>query len=240
MKRAVKRTLIGISIIIGIIIIGALIFLLNFIQATRKMTPSETQAINDSVWCVKDKFVNAYIFKGRNGLIMVDAGITKQNFRSELMKLGISTDQIKTILLTHTDSDHTGSISLFNNPAIYIHRDEEQMINGTTGKTKFFKTKWKYGSYTLLNSNDILIIDGLKIKIIHTPGHTPGSVCYEIGKDYLLTGDNTIVVNGKYEQFTDKFNMDTPLQIESLKTLPTVNKFKYILTAHYGIVKVNQ
>ena len=145
------------------------------------MTPADTGMINDSVWCVKDRFVNAYIFRGKTGYLMTDAGIGKKNFTKELDKLGIKAKKITTILLTHTDGDHIGSISLFKNAIIYMHFDEVQMIDGTTGKTKYFKTKWKYGPYTTLNSNDTLTIDGLKIKILHTPGHIPGSSCYIIG-----------------------------------------------------------
>lgn len=111
------------------------------------------------------------------------------------------------------------------------------MINGTSGKTKYSKTKWKYGPYTRLNDKDTLTIDGLKIKILHTPGHTPGSSCYIVGSDYLVSGDNLTIKDGKYEPFTDKFNMNTQQQSESIKTLPDPSSFKYILTGHNGVIK---
>ncbi|MBK7711088.1 MAG: hypothetical protein IPJ37_09165 [Bacteroidales bacterium] len=66
MRKPVKRLLWAVAILLGLIFIAALIFLLNFIIATRAMTPAETTAINDSVWCIKDRFVNAFIFKGKN------------------------------------------------------------------------------------------------------------------------------------------------------------------------------
>jgi hydroxyacylglutathione hydrolase len=238
MKRLKKIILWGLAIFACLLITAAILFYVKFHNATKTMTPAETGAINDSVWCVRDKFVNAFIFKGNNSYLMLDAGISKNNFKKELKKLGITPEQITTILLTHTDGDHIGSISLFTNPTIYMHKDEEQMINGTTGKTKYFKTKWKYGPYNLLNDNDSLTIDGLRIKIIHTPGHTPGSSCYIIGDDYLLTGDNLIVTNGKYEHFVEMFNMNTPEQLESLKLLPVPGSFKYILTGHHGVTKL--
>ena len=201
------------------------------------MTPAETGSINDSVWCIRDRFVNAFIFRGEKSYLMIDAGLGAKSFRQELEKLGISPDEITTILLTHTDGDHTGSISLYKNASVYLHRDEEQMINGTNGKSKFSKTKWKYGPYKLFEDNDTLFVDGLKIKVIHTPGHTPGSSCFIVDGDYLVSGDNLIMKNGKYEHFVEKFNMDTPEQIESLKILPPPETFKYILTAHYGVIK---
>jgi glyoxylase-like metal-dependent hydrolase (beta-lactamase superfamily II) len=201
------------------------------------MTPAETAAVNDTVFVVKDKFVNAFIFKGKQSYLMVDAGFGKDNFHSGLNKLGIAPEKITTILLTHTDGDHTGSIGLYANPKIYMHRDEEQMINGQTAKMGPFKTKWKFGPYLLFNSNDTLAIDGLKIRIIHTPGHTPGSVCFVINDDYLLTGDNLVVFDGKAMQFVEKFNMNTAQQIESIKLLPDLTSFKYIMMAHHGVIK---
>ena len=237
MKKPVKRLIWAVAIISGLILIAAIIFLLNFISATKSMTPAETAAINDSVWSIKDRFVNAFIFKGEKSCLMIDAGLGRKRFRQELDKLGINPDDITTILLTHTDGDHTGSVGLYKNAAVYMHRDEEQMINGTSGKSKYFKTKWKYGPYKLLEDNDTLTIDGLKIKIIHTPGHTPGSACYIIGNDYLVTGDNLILESGKYGHFIEQFNMNTTQQIESLKILPPPGDFKFILTAHNGVVR---
>lgn len=237
MKRKVKVILWSIGAILGLIVIAGAVFIINFLLLTNKMTPADTSAVNDSVYCVKDKFVNAYIFKGKQSYLMVDAGFGKASFLAELNKLGIAPEKITTILLTHTDGDHIGSIGLYKNPGIYMHKDEEQMINGQTAKMGPFKSKWKFGPYQLLNSNDTLTIDGLKIKVIHTPGHTPGSVCYIINNDYLLTGDNLAFINGKPEHFIEQFNMNTPQQIESLKILPDLKTFKYILTGHHGIIK---
>lgn len=237
MKKIFKITLWGLGVLVGLLVIAGAVFVINFLLATRSMTPQATSALNDSVFCVKDKFVNAYIFKGKEHYLMVDAGLGEGSFLEGLNQLGISPEKITTILLTHTDGDHTGAIGLFKNPKIYMHKDEEQMINGTTAKMGPFKTKWKYGPYQLFNSNDTLTIDGLKIRIIHTPGHTPGSVCFIISNNYLLTGDNLVVVDGKAEHFAEKFNMNTPLQVESIKAIPELKSFKYILMAHHGVIK---
>jgi glyoxylase-like metal-dependent hydrolase (beta-lactamase superfamily II) len=238
MKKTAKIILRILVVFTGLLILAALVFYFNFRKATKAMEPAESGYVNDSVICIRDRFVNAYIFKGSSGYIMFDAGIGTKSFSRELTKLVIKQDKISAILLTHTDGDHTGAIPLFKNAVIYMQREEEQMINGKTGKTKYFKTKWKYGPYTLLNNNDSLTIDGLKIKILLTPGHTPGSSCYIIGRDYLVSGDNLILKNGKYEHFAEAFNMNTPQQIETLKTLPDPSSFRYILTGHYGVTKM--
>jgi glyoxylase-like metal-dependent hydrolase (beta-lactamase superfamily II) len=236
MKKTVKRILWISGFVIGLIIIAAIAFLIYFLSATKGMTPAETKAINDSVYCIKDGFVNAFIFKTGNDCILFDAGMREKRFASEMKSLGISPDMITTVLLTHTDGDHIGAMGLFEGCAVYMHRDEEQMINGQNSKGPF-RTIWKYGPYKLLNSNDTLLIGGLRIKIIHTPGHTPGSSCFTVNDNYLITGDNITVVNGKPEHFVKMFNMDTGKQIESIKALPELNNFKYILTAHHGVFK---
>jgi len=237
MKSIFKIALWGFGVLLGLLLLTGAGFYLNYRLGIKDMTPVPTGAINDSVFSIRDNFVNAFVFRGKEGYLMVDAGFSKKSVSAELKKLGIAPEQVNTILLTHADSDHTGAIGLFSTPKIYLHKEEEQMINGQTAKVAPFKMHWEYGPYILLSSNDTLTIDGLKIKVIHTPGHTPGSVCYVVGSDYLVTGDNLIMAEGKAAPFLDKFNMNTPDQIESLKSLPDLKSFKYILTGHYGVTK---
>ncbi len=237
MKKILIRFLWVLGAILVLFLMGSLIFLFSYIHTTRSMTPADTGALNDSVWCIKDHYVNTYVFKTRDNYFMIDAGISKKTVGRELEKLGIKPKKIVSIFLTHTDADHIGAISLFKNATIYMHKDEKQMIDGTTGKTKYLKFKWKYGPYSLLNSDDTVKVDGISIKILLTAGHTTGSSCFIIGSDYLASGDNFILKNGKYEHFIEKFNMNSAQQIESIKKLPEPSTFKYILTGHYGIVK---
>lgn len=238
MTQSLKRTIGAIAVIAGFLLFAVIIFLINYFRLIKLMKPADTEAINDSVWCIRDRYVNAYIFRGTTGYVMIDAGIGKDNFSKELEKTGIKPKKISAILLTNTDADHTGSIALFKNAVVYMNKHEEQMINVKKGKAKFNNAKWKFGPYTLLNDDEFLNIGGLKIRILCTPGHTTGSSCYIIGNHYLVSGDNFILKNGKYGTFTSRFNMNTLQQSESLKILPDPSSFKYILTGHNGIIKL--
>ena len=235
MKKPVKWILLSIGIILGIAVIFVIYFMVRYSTMTKQMSPSETVAINDTVFAIKDRFVNAFLFKGEDGYLMIDACMSEKKVAEELQKLNISPEEVRVLLLTHSDGDHIGSVGLFSNAAIYLHKDEEQMINGTTAKA-VVKYKWAYGDYNLVESNEILNLEGFRIKVIHTPGHTPGSCCFVINSDYLVTGDNLDYTNGEFVHFFDTFNMDTPTQEESIKSLPDPASFKYILTAHNGVI----
>jgi hypothetical protein len=89
MKKPFKRLLWTVAVLFGLIIIAAIIFLLDFLTTTKSMTPAETVAKNNSVRCIKDRFVNAYIFKGEKSYLMIDAGLGRKKFRQEMGKLMI-------------------------------------------------------------------------------------------------------------------------------------------------------
>jgi hypothetical protein len=57
------------------LIIIAVELLNNFLKGTRMITPSETGPIKDSVWCIKDRYINAYLFRGRESHLLIDAGL---------------------------------------------------------------------------------------------------------------------------------------------------------------------
>ncbi|MEI6455651.1 MAG: MBL fold metallo-hydrolase [bacterium] len=237
MKKPLKRSLIGLAIAVGVLLLIVLGFFLSFYIASRELTPAETIRINDSVFCIKDQYVNVYVFKGKTGYFMVDAGVNAEGIKAGLDKFGITPEQINTILLTHSDADHDGGIGLFKNVRIYMHKEEKQMIDGTNGKFFFLRVKWKFGPYTLLDNLDTLTVDGIKVKIFHTRGHTPGSSCYLVGNDYLVTGDNLAYKNGEFDHFISLFNMNTTEQEISIKSLPNPDSIRYVLTAHHGIVR---
>ena len=236
MKKPIKRALIGLALAVGLVVFAAAFFGVRFFLATSAMTPVETSKLNDSVFCCKDKFVNVFVFKGTTGYVLVDAGFGEESLVAELNKLNIKPDMVTGLLLTHTDGDHIGAVGALKNAKIYMHKDEEQMINGTNGKFPLYHPKWSFGPYTLLNSNDTLIVDGVKVKILHLPGHTPGSCCYLINNEYLAVGDNASLKNNSLSHFVDFFNMDTPQQEVSMAKVPELYSAKHILTAHFGIL----
>ncbi|MBE9536766.1 MAG: MBL fold metallo-hydrolase [Proteobacteria bacterium] len=93
---------------------------------------------------------------------------------------------IKYIVLTHSHNDHTAGVTELvakTGAEIVIHEEELPPA-----------AKKGFDYDITVKGNDLLNLGGLELRIIHTPGHSPGSIClYSGGK--LFTGD-TLFVGG--------------------------------------------
>lgn len=81
------------------------------------------------------------------------------------------------ILLTHDHSDHTGALAGLRarlKAPLAAHAADSSSL--------------AMAPEILLKDGDCLTLGNLKVKALHTPGHTPGSLCFKIGK-YLFAGD---------------------------------------------------
>ena len=94
--------------------------------------------------------------------------------------------KVKFILVTHSHYDHIQQVKdLFDatDATVYVHEeDSEEIKNKGIEKIK------------TVGEGDTINIGKIKIKVLHTPGHTPGSVCYLID-NRLITGDTLFVGN---------------------------------------------
>ncbi len=107
------------------------------------------------------------------------------------IKKVIDKDNLKPIAVinTHGHGDHIGADSEFGLP-VWIHRldaeflkDPSKNLSGAFG----FLLKTKEAT-RLLEAGDILNIGSYALEVMHTPGHTPGSICLK-EKGVVFTGD---------------------------------------------------
>jgi len=90
---------------------------------------------------------------------------------------------ITDILLTHSHHDHINGINdVLNNDDAQLHLLKSE--------AEFWGQSLNMPS--LHHGGDIIKLGETEIKILHTPGHTPGSACYQLGDD-LITGDTMFV-----------------------------------------------
>ena len=102
------------------------------------------------------------------------------------------------IINTHGHSDHTAgneTIKTATGAQLLIHEMDANRLGKVVHKTfsRILGGKGSPAPDVLLNDNDLIQIgDGTNLRVIHTPGHTPGSMClYSDGQ--IFTGDTLFV-----------------------------------------------
>ena len=91
--------------------------------------------------------------------------------------------KITDILLTHSHHDHINGI----NDVLVKYDAQLHLLND---EAKFWGQSLNMPS--LHHGGDVIKLGETEIKVLHTPGHTPGSACFHLG-DELITGDTMFV-----------------------------------------------
>ncbi len=111
-------------------------------------------------------------------------------------------DGIDTIVLTHCHFDHTGhakEIARMCGAKIAIHRDD---AGGLIDDGK--SLSMQFGSRSPGIVPDIVLSDGDTIgglTVLHTPGHTPGSICLWSEADRVLISGDTVFTDGAFGRY---------------------------------------
>jgi len=135
---------------------------------------------------------NCYIvYQGKESII-VDPGGDADIIISNISSLEL---EVKYILLTHTHFDHIGALNdlkkAFPEAKLGVHELEKDALYDSSKNLSFgFGLNYKYTGTVEIEFKDGDEIDfgPFKIKVIHTPGHTVGGVCYYID-NVLFSGD---------------------------------------------------
>jgi len=108
----------------------------------------------------------------------------------ESQRLGF---KIKYIINTHGHADHIGAngkLKELTNAKICIHQfDNDKLTNPELNFSIFFDYYViSPPADKFLEDNEIITIGSEQLKVLHTPGHSPGSICL-LGDGFLITGD---------------------------------------------------
>jgi hydroxyacylglutathione hydrolase len=155
-------------------------------------------------------FSNAYLVEVDSGsLILIDTGTSSGGPKvlAYLQKIGKSPTTVTNIILTHADADHSGSAAMLKRATgakLGIHELDAPRLSG---EKKLKEASGAGGVMMGLLGGlmkvervrpDILLRDGDTVgplSVVHTPGHTDGSICLYKPNEALFVGD-TIRVSG--------------------------------------------
>ncbi len=200
--------------------------------------PIETQEITTNLLTVKDRGVNIFIYKTENQYICFDTGYGSDRVIKEFSKLDIQAEDITTVLLTHSDHDHTKGLHLFPKAKLYFGKNELPLVNGKKRRMGIFYKNPKINrEFSLLEDNQVIVIDNTKIKTIYTNGHTIGHVCYLINDEIFISGDAVVYQNGFIKPFYRLYSMNHKKTIASAKKVLELEGKVLICTAHTGLVE---
>ncbi len=165
---------------------------------------------------------NCYIIKKNDQVLIVDPG----DMPEEIINNIEESDNVLAVLLTHGHFDHIGALDCvvdkFKCP-VYISKDEKTLINNPA---QSFYDKPLKADLTYVDTNFSV---GIFDIILHkTPGHTEGSVLFEI-ENYLFTGD-TLFDNSIGR--VDFPSGNAKKMIESLHYIKTLNPDFIICPGH--------
>lgn len=164
---------------------------------------------------------NGYLIvdSNTNKAVIVDAPADGFEFFNKLIQ--DKNIELSEIWLTHTHWDHTWDLNKIKSKydvSVLVHKDDihrleypNEYINFDLG-VKFEKmTADKF-----INHNDLLNIGELKFKVLHTPGHTEGGVCFVNFEEKLVIAGDTLFQNSIGR--TDLVGGNYEVLIDSIKT----------------------
>lgn len=189
---------------------------------------------------------NVYVLKNGEELAVVDAGMPRNagKILGYVRKLGEQPSRVSAILLTHCHMDHVGSaheLGKATNAKVALHAEDADFLagkrvlprpKGVAGSlfraaSLFFRFATFQPDMTLKEGD---IVAGLKV--IHTLGHTPGSISLSEPKRQLIfVGDTLRYSKGKISGPPERFTIDADQTKLSIKKISEL-EFDTMLSGH--------
>ena len=173
---------------------------------------------------------NCYMLENDSSAIVIDPGEITPDLLG-FVKANKNKSN-KAILLTHCHFDHIAGateLKMLFDANVYISSIDAKGLDDPNINVSTFLTgnEFKTNSDEVFNDGDVLQFGTDKIKVMLTPGHTAGSVCF-IMDDIIFSGDTLFRMNiGRYDLPTSN-----PMQL--LDSLNKIKKLKGNYTVYAG------
>ncbi|MBQ9784687.1 MAG: MBL fold metallo-hydrolase [Clostridia bacterium] len=174
---------------------------------------------------------NCYLLLSHGEAAVIDPSANARVILDEIGRRGV---KLQYILLTHGHFDHILTLDELRDASgvpAYIHSGDADIVTDAQKNAfrYFFGTSraWRPCECTL-SDGDELTLGGESIRVLHTPGHSLGSVCFLCGND-LITGDT--LFDGNVGR-TDLFGGDAASLFSSLQKLSALPRELTIYPGH--------
>lgn len=192
---------------------------------------------------------HAYLIVGTKKAVLVDTGLGVEDIKAEVEKI---TKLPVCVIITHSHWDHIGGVNLFSQVLVHSE-DADWLENGLPISDAHVRSNFslkptsiplpdnfKLSDYhvprvkpgNILHDGNLIDLGGRELKIIHTPGHSPGSICIiEEKNGYLFSGD-TLYEGTLYMNYE---STDPSAFANSIERLSKLREIKKILPGHHKL-----
>lgn len=180
---------------------------------------------------LSDIGTNSYVIETESkNAVLIDAPADADYIISQLKDSELT---LKKVLLTHGHIDHTGAVYDLAEKTgceVFIHsNDNAKLYDSDLSLSNYLSIPLKpYRKAKVLSDGDIIMQDEIKLKVISTPGHTSGSVCYVCG-DVMFSGDTLF---NRSVGRTDMIDGDSAALIKSLIRLKKIHCDYTVYSGH--------
>lgn len=134
---------------------------------------------------------NCYVLENEGEAVAIDIGGDPERLLGLLAERHL---KLGAILITHGHYDHVDGVEAVREATgapVYIHEADAEMLTSGQKNLAFHFTQKPFRAvreFITVQEGQTIRAAGMEISVLHTPGHTPGGVCYHVG-NALFTGD---------------------------------------------------
>lgn len=192
------------------------------------MNSRDVELLQDGIFRIRgrSKGSHSYVIRGSKGNMLIDSGLDSNfpSLKESLHSIGMKVRDIDIVVNTHEHFDHIGANRYFQDSSIIAaHRFAANKMSFDDTYVTLYKSgdanNIRLHVHLWLESRSRLDLGSFTFDVLHTPGHTSGSICiYEPERKILFTGD-TLFAGGSLPVIAESGS--TGDYINSLKSLQT-------------------
>ena len=184
------------------------------------------------------RFVYAFLIYGEK-ICLIDSGVagSEKIILDYLKRTGRSSEEISRLILTHAHPDHIGAapaIKRISGCTVAAHAAEKAWIEDVDLQAKerhvpgfFFLVSGSVQVDQTLQERDVLHLESdLTLRVLHTPGHSLGSLSLWLAEDGALFSADAVPIAGDMPIFQDIL-----ASVRSVQRLASIPEIKFLLAA---------
>ena len=178
---------------------------------------------------ILERFVYSYLITGKQ-ICLIDSGVVSSEdvIFDYMEKIGLNPKDISLMILTHSHPDHIGSAKSIKEKSgckVLAHHKEKSWIEDVNLQEKerpvpnfHSLVEGSVEVDEILEDGDVLNLgENISLKIIHTPGHSEGSISLLIPEEGVLFTGDVIPIKG-----------DLPIYDDAVESIHSIEKLKEI------------